>query len=232
MADSSHSSKSGGGCFSKLMLLVLALALGGLAAGVFYAAKPQDMTDIGGFGPVPANAQERDMKAVLKSAIDRNYAVTLSEAEINRWLNRVLVTKQGGFLAESVKFEHVWVRLEPNRAEIVMERSFLGKPFTTSMYLHIEQEEDMKGQVVNIAPNGGPYVEGLQHPPKGGRFGQLVVPQGFLYLVKPAYEKLAGLFAEEIELAFRRMARVTIEDNRIVLDPREPTGEQGMPLTF
>ncbi len=232
MAESSQSSKSGGGCFSKLLLLILALALGGLASGVFFAAKPQDMTDIGGFGPAPANTAERDMKTVLKSAIDRNYAVTLSEAEINRWLNRILVTKQGGVLAQSIRLEHVWVRLEPNRAEIIMERSILGKPFTISMYLHIEQEEDLKGQVVNIAPNGGPYMEGLQHPPKGGRFGQLVVPQGFLYLVKPSYERLAALFSEEIELAFRRMARVTIEDNRIVLDPREPTGEQGMPLTF
>lgn len=231
MAESTESRKSGGGCFSKLLLLLLTLALVGLGAGVFYAAKPQDLSDIGGYGTASSGAGDRDMKAVLQSAIDRKYQLALSEAEINRWLNRILVSKQGGPLGESIKLEHVWIRLEENRAEIVMERSVLGKPFTVSMYLHIEQEEDMKGQVVNVAPNGGPYIEGLEHPPKGGRFGKLVVPQGFLYLVKPSYDRLAGLFQEEIDLAFKRMSRVSIEKDKIILDPREPTGESGLPTT-
>ena len=48
----------------------------------------------------------------------------------------------------------------------------------------------------------------------------------------PAYEKLAAAFPGEIELAFRDMARITIENDRLVLDPREPMGQEGMPKVF
>jgi hypothetical protein len=47
-----------------------------------------------------------------------------------------------------------------------------------------------------------------------------VVPQGFLMLVVPAYEQLAGIYQEEIHLAFEEMSRIRIEPNRLVLDPR------------
>jgi hypothetical protein len=100
------------------------------------------------------------------------------------------------------------------------------------MYVQIEKMEDARGKVLDIRPQGGPYHPDLPHPPKGGRFGQLVVPQGFLHLVLPAYLKLAGAFPEEIELAFSRMSRADIKKGRLVLDPREALGDQGMPMTF
>jgi hypothetical protein len=58
------------------------------------------------------------------------------------------------------------------------------------------------------------------------------VPQGFLHLVLPSYLKVAELFSDEIELAFNRMQRVSFEEERIVLDPRETLGDEGMPETF
>jgi hypothetical protein len=224
----SSKSKTGGGCFSKLLLIILLAAAGGLGAGIYYAIKPQDLTDLAGTKPMP----ERDLKVVLKNAIDRGYPVTLTETEINQWLGRSLVAKQGGFLAEQVKFDRVWIRLEDSRAEVIMARTFLGKPFTVSMFLQVEQVEDLEGALIQITPSGGPYVKDFPHPPRGGRFGQLVVPMGFLYLVKPAYEKLPALFPEEIELAFTKMSRIRIEKGNLVLDPREPLGQEGMPKTF
>ena len=62
--------------------------------------------------------------------------------------------------------------------------------------------------------------------------GQLVVPQGFLHLVLPSFAKVAALFTAETELAFNRMQRVKFENDRLVLDPREPLGDQGMPQVF
>jgi hypothetical protein len=62
--------------------------------------------------------------------------------------------------------------------------------------------------------------------------GNLVVPQGFLILVMPAYEKLAALFSEEIDLAFREMSRIKIEKNQLVLDPRDPADSGMIPQTF
>jgi hypothetical protein len=168
----------------------------------------------------------------LKNAIDRGFPVTLQQAEINQWLARTLVTTQGGLLAEKVTFDRVWVRLEEGIAEVIMERQFLGKPFTVSMYLQIERLESPQGVFTEIHPHGGPYHPDFPHPPKGGRFGKLVVPQGFIHLVLPAFQKLAEQFPDEIELGLREMSRITLEDGRIVLDPREPLGQQGMPQTF
>jgi len=109
----------------------------------------------------------------------------------------------------------------------------MGKPFTVSMYLKVEQIQGLKGVETKLLMHGGPYLDNLPRPPRGGRFGQLVVPQGFLLLVMPSYQKLAELFSSEIHLGFEEMARIRIEKNRLVLDPREPSDDAaGLPQTF
>lgn len=225
--------KSGGGCLGKLAVLILLAAAAGLGAAVFFIVQPQDLSDIGGNGPPAKTAPVRDMKVVLKNAIDRGYPVTLTETEINQWLGRTLSTKQGGLLAGKVSLERLWVRLEDGHAEIVMVRKVMGRPFTVSMFLRIEQLQGAKGVDTRVHLDGGPYHESVPKPPRGGRFGQLVVPQGFLILVRSAYEKLVPLFQEEIHLGFEEMARIKIEKNRLVLDPREPASDpSGLPRTF
>ncbi|HEX7262319.1 MAG TPA: hypothetical protein VF258_10930 [Luteolibacter sp.] len=231
MADSTKPSFIGG-CFSKLLFLILLMAAVGLGTAAFLVTRPQDLSDLGGYGPTAKPLPEREMKAVLKNAIDRGFAVTLSEAEINQWLGRTLQTRQGGILKEKVTLDRVWVRLEEGRAEVVMERKLWGKPFTTSMYLQVERMEDVKGTVTEVHRHGGPYHPDLPKPPRGGRFGKLVVPQGFLILVEPAYEKLAAKYAEELELGFKDMSRISIEKGKLILDPREPLGQEGMPAGF
>ncbi|RYD17799.1 MAG: hypothetical protein EOP88_24810 [Verrucomicrobiaceae bacterium] len=229
MADPT-SPKSGGGCFSKLLFLVLLIAAGCFATAIFFISRPQDYSDV-----VAATAKtlpQRELKTVLKSAIDRGYAVTLSEAEINQWLGRTLVAKQGGPFSDKVTLNRVWVRLEKDQAEVIMSRTVMGKPFTISMFLQVERMEDTEGSYTEVRPQGGTFHPDFPRLLKGGRFGQLVIPQGFLILVMPAYEKLAALFPEEIELAFKEMSRIRIEEGQITLDPREPTGHQGMPSTF
>lgn len=224
--------KSGGGCLSTLLFLILLGAAAALGVAVFFVLQPQDLRDLGGYGPAAKPGPEREMKLVLKSAIDRGYPVTLTETEINQWLARTLVTKQGGLLAGLVTLDRVWVRLEEGRAEVIMKRSLMGLPFTVSMYLQVDRKEGPKGPRTEIQLHGGPYDRDFPDLRRGGRFGKLVVPQGFLLLVTPAFEKLAALFPEEIELGFREMARIKIEKGKLVLDPREPLGQHGMPKTF
>lgn len=232
MADSSKP-KSGGGCLGKLFFLILLVASCSLGAAVFFIAQPQDLSDIGGYGPISKAPPARDMKAVLDNSIKRGYKVTLTETEINQWLGRVLTAKQGGMLASEAPLERVWIRLDDGTAEVIMERMVMGRPFTVSMFLQIEQLQSSKGVRTEVLLHGGPYLESLPRPPRGGRFGKLVVPQGFLLLVMPAYEKLAAVFTEEIHLGFEEMARIKIEKNRLVLDPREPSdGPAGMPQAF
>jgi hypothetical protein len=114
-----------------------------------------------------------------------------------------------------------------------MERAVMGRPFTVSMFLKIEQSQGARGIKTEIHRHGGPYHANLPTLLRGGRFGKLVVPQGFLILVLPAYEKLAELYREEIRLAFEEMVRIRIEPNRLVLDSREPAGDPSkLPQTF
>lgn len=232
MGDDSKA-KSGGGCLTKLVVLFLLVAALGLGTAVFFAVRPQDLSDVGGYGPPARSGNVRDLKVVLQNSINRGYAVTLTEAEINQWLASVLVVKQGGVLGGQVSLDRVWVRLLEGHAEVIMERSIMGRPFTVSMFLRPEQLQDYKGTEIKVHFDGGPYHPDMPYPPRGGRFGQLVVPQGFLIAVKPAYQKLAGLFQDEINLAFERMARVKIEKNGLVLDPRDPQDDvMKLPMTF
>jgi hypothetical protein len=223
MADSPKP-KSRGGCLGKLMSLILLAAAGGLGSAFFFIAQPQDLSDIGGYGPAARGTPARDLAVVLKSSLDRGYPLTLTETEINHWLGRTLKTKQGGLLADQISLERVWVRLgEDGVAEVIMERQVMGRPFTVSMFLQVEQLQGPKSLRTEVQLHGGPFHENLPRPPRGGRFGKLVVPQGFLILVKPSFEKLAAAFTSEIRLAFEEMARMRIEKNRLVLDPREPS---------
>jgi len=219
--------ESSGGCLGRLLVLMFLLVAGALGAAIFFVAKAQDLSVIGGHGPGAPNTPIRDMKVVLKASLDRGHVLNLTENELNQWLHRTLVSKQGGLLAEKVSLNRVWVRLLDGYAEVIMERAIMGKPFTVSMFLRIEQLQGLKGVETSVHLDGGPFHANLPRPPRGGRFGSLVVPQGFLILVLPAYEKLAELFIEEKTLAFEEMARIHIEKGKLVLNPREPA--DGLP---
>lgn len=232
MDDSSQTKVSARHLINLLVMILLAAAVG-LGVALVFIAQPQDLNDIGGYGLTAKADTNWNMKTVLQSALDRNQPLTLTERHINQWLNRTLVTKQAGLLAGIVSLERLWVRLENGHAEVIMERRIMGHPFTVSMFLKVEQTQGPKGVLTQVQLHGGPYLAGLPQPPRGGRFGTLVVPQGFLLLVLPAYQKLVPLFHDEIRLGFEEMARIQITKGRLILDPREPSSEPaGAPRTF
>jgi hypothetical protein len=213
-----------GGCLGKLFGLLVFVVIAGLGTALYFVSLPDDLTDIGGYAPVaeaPASPP-RDIEAVLRKSVEGDYSVTLSETELNNWLSRELKLRQGGELAEWVSLKRVWVRLRAGVAEIIIERDVAGRPLTTSMFLQVEQNETANGTATKIHLNGGGFHADVPAPTRGGRFGRLTVPQGFLILVMDDFEKIAQLFPAEIELGFSRMARISIEDKRIMLDPKRP----------
>lgn len=211
------------GCLARLTVWLLMLAAVGLGFALHAISKPQDLADIQGYTPESRALLRRDIPRILQSSLDRSYPVTLKEGEINDYLRGVLVAKQGGMLAEKVSLEGVWVRLEAGRAELVLERKVWGRPFTVSMYLQVEQTEGQDGLRTEVKRHGGPFHEFVPFPVVGGRFGRLPVPQGFLLLTMPSFQKLAEQFPEEIRLGFEEMARIRIGDGQLTLDPRAPT---------
>jgi hypothetical protein len=210
------------GCSSRLLVLALLLSAVGLGFAIYFMTLPQDLSDIHGYTPDTRSLLRRDIRMMLQNSLDRSYPVTITEGEINQWLLGVLKTKQGGLLADKVTLDGVWLRLEDGRAELVLERKVMGKPFTVSMYLQIQQTESESGTKTEINLHGGPFHKYLPFPKCGGRFGQLPVPQGFLLLVMPSFKNLAAAFPEELRLGFEEMTRIKIDKGRLTLDPRVP----------
>lgn len=204
--------------------MAVVLLISALAYGLLLIFQAQNVSDIG-TGQDPANpVKARDLTKVFSQAIEGSYPLRISEEEINAYLEKTMSARQGGALGGLVTLEKVLIRLEDNRAEVVMLRKVAGMDFTTSMWVTIEQTENARGEVeTHVDPNGGPMPY-LPFIDRGGRFGKLVVPQGFLHLVKTSFASLAALYPEEIRLGFEEMSRIRIEDGVLVLDPRFDQG--------
>jgi len=208
---------------SLALVRLLVLAAAGLGVAAYFIAQPQDLSDIHGYAADSRPQSPRNLKQQLQNSLDRGYPVTFTEGEVNRWLLSTLQTKQGGLLTDRVALVGVWLRLEDGRAEVVLERKLLGRAFTVSMYLQVEQFESEQGSTTEVQFHGGEFHPYLPFPKCGGRFGRLPVPQGFLHLVMPAFKTLAALFPEEIRLGFSVMPRVKFADGSLSFDPRGPS---------
>ena len=220
--------KPRGSCLGKLASLITFAGVLGLGVAVFYITQPQDLSDLKGTSPASATARTRDLNQVIKNAVHQNFPLNLTEEEINLYLKQSLVAKQGGALEKFVTLDSVRVRLEKDRAEVIIVRSVMGRPMTISMFFRVEQTVEVNDTAMtHIIRDGGTFFPFIPDSPlaqrvaKGGRFGQLVVPAGFLkVLALPSFEKLAEVYQEELDNAFRQMARIRIEDGKLVLDPR------------
>ncbi len=236
MADEKQESpKRRGSCLGKLVSLFTFAGVAGLGVAVWFIFQPQDMSDIKGTSPALSGTKARDLREVLKNAVNQNFPLSLTEEEINLYIKQSLAAKQGGLLEKFVTLDDVRVRLEKGRAEIIVVRSVMGRHLTISMYFRVEQVVGIDDrEVTNIIRDGGTYFPQMPDSPiaqrllKGGRFGQLVVPQGFSHLVLPSFAKLADVYKTELSSAFEEMARITIEDGTLVLDPR-PDGGSALP---
>jgi len=203
----------------KVAFLFVVATISGLLFSLFLLIQPQNLDGIGG---VDATVGGRDVSTLLRESHQRQVPVTLSEAEINQWLARSLEIQQGGRFKDSVVFKRVVVRFTEDLAEVIMEREVGGRPFTVSMFFTIKQIRDENTLRTELNFHGGGYASWLPRPRRGGRFGKLAVPQGFLRLVMPSFEALAEIITAELDDGFKRMVHIRIEDKQISLDPRIP----------
>ena len=172
-----------------------------------------------GFRDYAGDEKARDLHEVLKNAVDRRYQVTLSESEINGWLGETIKIEQKGLLADHVKMSGVCVRLKDGVAEVIIERTVFGRRTTQSMFIQFKQTEGATGLRTEVLLHDGPFHSTVPYLRRGGRYGKLVVPQGYIYMIQPAYTELAEVCRDEIRLAFEEMAGISIEENQLVLNP-------------
>lgn len=208
----------------RALVFGVVLFIAALGYALLQVFQPQNLSDIGTGQDPQQPVKARDLTKVFSEAIEGSYALRISEEELNAYLEKTLSARQGGALGGMITLEKVLVRLENERAEIIMVRKCAGLTLTNSLWVAIEQTEDDQGRVqTHIDPNGGSFAL-MPFILRGGRFGQLVVPQGFLHLVQPSYSSLASQYPEEIRLGFEEMSRIRIEDGALVLDPRHDPG--------
>lgn len=213
--------KKKGGCFSALMKLCVLVVLGGVGYAGYLVSLPQDLSDIAGQGKVDSLAGVRDLKVVLDNSLEKKFPVTLTEKEINEWLTKNIRVEQRGLLSEHAKLERVLVRFESGVAEVIFVRKIKDWTFTHSLYCQLESKKENGESTTVLHLNGGKYHPMLDRPTKGGRFGRLEVPQGFVMLTMPAYHRLAESLKDELQLAVSKMEKVKIESNRVVLEPED-----------
>lgn len=149
--------------------------------------------------------------------------MTLSEEELNRWISQTLTIRQQGMLAKQVSLIRLAIRLQEDRVELVMERRVLGLKITQSMYVQVVVENDASSSSKEVLLHGGPMLRFVPFLKRGGRFGSLVVPQGYLYLVKPAFFQLGEIYKKELHLIFRKMQDIQLKEGSVVLVPRPST---------
>ena len=203
------------GCMERLVALSVVLLISGLAYALFLIFSPQHMKDI-----AASDQPARDLKTVFQKSIEGSYELTISEEEINAYIAQTLAMQQKGFCEKFASLEKVLVRLEKDRAEVTMVRKVAGLDLTISMWCKVSQTENERGEIqTHVDFDGGPlsFAPGIA---RGGRFGKLVVPQGFLLLVRSSFEALAAQYPEELRLGFEEMVRIRMEDGALVLDPR------------
>ncbi|MCE2959770.1 MAG: hypothetical protein ACK46A_04950 [Akkermansiaceae bacterium] len=209
---------------AKLFRVLILVVCFGFITVIYMMLKPQNLSDIDGYKS--ASAPPRNVQEVLSKAIEGNYSVTITEADINQMFASQLVAKQGGAFSSDASIKHVLVRLKKDIAEMIIVRKVFGQEITVSMYLQIEQTESESGISTKVHLHGSNIHKG-SGPKVGGRFGKLRVPQGFLMAVVDDYAKIADVLAPEIKLGFEEMARFEIQEDRLVLDPRAPTRHEG-----
>lgn len=211
----------GAGGWFKLLVFGLILALGTLAVLSF--VKPQDLTDIEGYESPEELAkwrirqQARDIPAILEQAVATETAVTITEEELNEWLQKNLQLTQSGVLKEAFRAESLWVRLHPERVEIIIERTLIN-PWATPE--HIAAGQDTYPHNLSMFFDIKKTEKGISFDTAGGRFGSIGysgVFKGYLFLVMPGFDNLAEHFAPELKLVRDSLTDITVEEGRITL---------------
>lgn len=213
--------------FVRLISSLLLLMTLGLGLALIFIVQAQDLSDVEGHSEAELSSSSRDVAEVLRKSLEGQYSVVITEEEINQMIGDTLEIKQGGVLASIVSMKSVAIRLEDGYAEVIVARDISGVDFTSSIFIQLEQVEDNKGIKTQVHLHGGAFNESFPSFKRGGKFGKMTVPQGFLMMLMPEFEKLAKVLEPEINLSFRDMARFEIQEGRLLLDPKRPSKEMG-----
>lgn len=193
----------------KIFLLTVFSALTGAAWVAHRAPRVEELrAAIAG----NANGNGRDLLDLLRqTAMKRSgtgrggAAIEISEADINRYLQRRLKGTLPAALAGWVTFDGVLIDLHNDVATLHLLWALGGSHASgASVDFGVRREGDA-----------------FRVELRGGAYGHLRVPRGMMRPLAPALDRVVAALQPEIEALFQ-MNQITLMEDKVVLDPRFP----------
>ena len=173
---------------------VFLLFTGSLMVMVYRMWSPQDLSDVAGYQD---QGNPRDLMVMLKNA--NGAEVSFTEGELNRYLKDTCRMRQMGLFSLLAHVEGVAIRIHDGYMELVVDR-IIGANMhqTTAVNLSFRQETDLGRPVLKVDFHGGSPLYGSM--PRGGKIGQVGVPQRHIEMLKPALETLLDCYPEMVQI--------------------------------
>ena len=173
---------------------VFLLFTGSLMVMVYRMWSPQDLSDVAGYQD---QGNPRDLMVMLKNA--NGAEVSFTEGELNRYLKDTCRMRQMGLFSLLTHVEGVAIRIHDGYMELVVDR-IIGANMhqTTAVNLSFRQETDLGRPVLKVDFHGGSPIYGSM--PRGGKIGQVGVPQRHIEMLKPALETLLDCYPEMVQI--------------------------------
>ena len=184
--------------------LFLVLWLGLLTAAAVQSHLPVDWSRVKGLDLPQGKEQPPDLLDRMEQvAWKRSAPLELSEAEVNRYLARVIKGRQGGATSAAVHFERVALDFEAGSCRIIFAWKVKGAGYASAA---LEFSVERQGENFVIEPRRGSY-------------GRLPVVRGMMCALMPALESLCGALEDEIHTVFQ-MNQIRFAQDKVILDPR------------
>lgn len=185
-----------------VFLLLLALAMGAVMTMIML---PKDLSSIAGYA---ADKEDKaPVRNILTESLDtlvaHDKSLNISEEDMNRYLQKRVIGKQGGVLGNLVKFKGVFVDFKKGYADVYVERSLFEYSFTMSCRVNVKK---FKRKIIWTVA--------------GGSIGRFEVPGGRqLQPILQVFKRLAMSCEDELEI-FNRMGGIQFEEDRMILNPK------------
>ena len=181
--------------WSFLAALLFFAFTGSLFTLVVQMWRPQDLSDIAGYGDKGA---PRDLTLALKNA--GGAEISFTEEEINRYLRDTCQMRQGGIFSLLAHAQGIAVRIHDQYAEFIIDRVISTHLHqTTSVLLSFRREQFDDGRsTLRVEFRGGEPLLGSL--PRGGSIGRVGLPQRQMELLRPAIKTLMDCYPEFVHL--------------------------------
>ena len=199
-----------------IFIFTLSIILG-IGWVVYQTWLPQDLSDLPGYrqADVAPNIPE-----LLRQANKKNAALTLTESDVNRYLASTLKASQNGILSPLARPNGVGIRFHDNYMEIIIERRIgISTLQTVSMYITIVQEVAGNSSLPVTRLEFCDSAEKNNVVSRGGTLGRLVVPQGYMIVLRPAFENLAHAYKDILDSIVDSGKIIRISEGRVDLLP-------------